>query len=67
MRTRERFIIVDEMRGAAKELSQFAIAPQELLSLVKGEVVGGGRGLREGYDGVSHVRGRGRGWRAWTC
>lgn len=54
-----RTIVVGEMRGTAKDLCQFAGTPQELLALVGGEGVRGGRGLGEGDCWMGHRQSRG--------
>jgi len=53
-------VMVDEMGGAAQEFCEFSGAPQELLALIGGEVIRGGRGLGECDDWVGHGGG-GRG------
>ena len=54
--TWERAVVLDKIRGTTEELCQFAGAPQQLLALVRGERVRGGRGLGEGDGWMGHGR-----------
>jgi len=47
------------MRSTAKEFCEFASTLQELLALIRGEGIRGGRGLGEGDDWMSHGLSRG--------
>ena len=54
--TWHRVVVVDEVRGTTEEFCQFAGTPQELLALMRGERVRGGRGLGKGDDRAGHCR-----------